>query len=97
MVYKWVISSGEGQEKASAKAGEYLQLVQDPTTKIYYAEKFQNYDVAMDVSDSKDRLVCLMFPLQRRLLILFAIECNWKIFEDIYRRIIRPFCERRSY
>jgi hypothetical protein len=50
MVYNWVRISGEGQEKASEKAERFLNLIQDPGTRIYYAEKFLNYDVAMDVS-----------------------------------------------
>ncbi len=53
MVYKWIVSSGEGQEKASEKAGEFLNLIPNPERRIYYAEKFQNYDVAIDVNNSK--------------------------------------------
>jgi hypothetical protein len=51
MVYNWVVSSGEGKDKASKKTGEFLMLIQNPERKLYYAERFQNYDVAMDVSD----------------------------------------------
>lgn len=51
MVYNWVRMSGEGQQKASEKAETFLKMIQDPRRRIYYAEKFQNYDVAMDVSD----------------------------------------------
>lgn len=43
--------SGEGQEKASQKAEKYLNMIQNPGRRIYYAEKFQNYDVAMDVNN----------------------------------------------
>jgi hypothetical protein len=50
MVYNWVRLSGEGQAKASEKAERFLNLIQNPGRRIYYAEKFQNYDVAMDVS-----------------------------------------------
>ncbi len=60
MVYKWIITSGEGQAKASEKVGEFLNLIKNPDRKVYYAEKFQNYDIAMDVSDWK-RLVVLCF------------------------------------
>ncbi|CAF4583501.1 unnamed protein product [Rotaria sp. Silwood1] len=48
MVYNWVRLSGEGQEKASEKAEKFLNMIQNPERRIYYAEKFQNYDVAMD-------------------------------------------------
>lgn len=51
MVYNWVRLSGEGQEKASEKTGKFLNMIQDPLRRIYYAEKFQNYDVAMDVCE----------------------------------------------
>ena len=69
MVYKWIIASGEGQAKASEKVGEFLNLIPDPDRKIYYAEKFQNYDIAMDVSHWKRLCVlyALIFCLQRLL------------------------------
>ncbi len=51
MVYNWVRLSGEGLEKASEKTERFLSMIQNPERRIYYAEKFQNYDVAMDVSD----------------------------------------------
>jgi hypothetical protein len=51
MVYNWVRLSGEGQEKASEKAEKFLNMIQNPERRIYYAEKFQNYNIAMDVSD----------------------------------------------
>jgi hypothetical protein len=49
MVYKWVRVSGEGQEKASEKTERFLNMIHDPRRRVYYAEKFQNYDVAVDV------------------------------------------------
>ncbi|CAF0784213.1 unnamed protein product [Adineta ricciae] len=48
MVYNWIRLSGEGQEKASQKAETFLNMISNPGRRIYYAEKFQNYDVAMD-------------------------------------------------
>jgi macrodomain Ter protein organizer (MatP/YcbG family) len=51
MVYNWVRLSGEGKEKASEKSEKFVNMIQDPERRIYYAEKFQNYDIAMDVSD----------------------------------------------
>ncbi|CAF2552995.1 unnamed protein product [Rotaria sp. Silwood2] len=48
MVYNWVKLSGEGQQKASEKTEQFLNMIQNPERRIYYAEKFQNYDVAMD-------------------------------------------------
>jgi hypothetical protein len=51
MVYNWVIYSGEGQEKASEKTERFLTMIPDDVKRIYYAEKFQNFDVAMDVND----------------------------------------------
>ena len=50
MVYNWVIVSGEGQAAASDKAEKFLNMIPDPKRRIYYAERFQNYNVAMDVS-----------------------------------------------
>jgi hypothetical protein len=50
MVYTWVRVSGEGQEKANEKAERFLTMIPDPEKRIYFAEKFQNFDVAMDVS-----------------------------------------------
>jgi hypothetical protein len=49
MVYNWVIYSGDGPEKASEKAEQFLKMIVDPNKRIYYAEKFQNYEVAIDV------------------------------------------------
>jgi hypothetical protein len=51
MVYNWVIYSGDGPEKASEKTERFLTMIPDPGKRIYFAEKFQNFDVAMDVSD----------------------------------------------
>ncbi|CAF1221615.1 unnamed protein product [Rotaria sp. Silwood1] len=48
MVYNWVRVSGEGQEKASETAERFLTMIPDPGKRIYFAEKFQNYDVAID-------------------------------------------------
>lgn len=50
MVYNWIRLSGEGHEKASQKSETFLNMIPNPRRRIYYAEKFQNYDVAMDVS-----------------------------------------------
>ena len=50
MVYKWVRVSGEGQDKANEKAERFLTMITDPDKRIYFAEKFLNYDVALDVS-----------------------------------------------
>ncbi len=51
MVYNWVRMSGEDQEKASEKAERFLTMIPDAGKRIYFAEKFQNFDVAMDVSN----------------------------------------------
>ncbi|CAF0831405.1 unnamed protein product [Rotaria sordida] len=48
MVYNWIKFSGEGQEKASEQTTRFLNMIQDPGRRIHYAERFQNYDVAMD-------------------------------------------------
>ncbi|CAF1343870.1 unnamed protein product [Rotaria sordida] len=58
MVYNWVRASGEGQEKASETAERFLTMIPDPGKRIYFAEKFQNYDVAIDtiVNNLRDRL-----------------------------------------
>ena len=50
MVYNWVIYSGDGEAKASEKAEQFLKMIPDPGRRIYFAEKFQNYDVAMNVN-----------------------------------------------
>ncbi|CAF3969992.1 unnamed protein product [Rotaria sp. Silwood2] len=58
MVYNWVRVSGEGQEKASERAERFLTMIPDPGKRIYFAEKFENYDVAIDtiVNILRDRL-----------------------------------------
>ena len=61
MAYNWVRLSGEGQEKASQKAETFLNMIPNPGRRIYYAEKFQNYDVAMDVS--LGRMWCMLSNL----------------------------------
>jgi hypothetical protein len=61
MVYNWIRISGEGHEKASEKAEKFLNMIRSPEKRIYYAEKFQNYDVAIDVSDHLREFSCLMF------------------------------------
>ena len=50
MVFSWALANGEGQEKASEKAERFLTMIPEPTKRIFFAEKFQNFDVAMDVS-----------------------------------------------
>ncbi len=50
MVYNWVIYNGDGVEEASQKAEQFLKMIVDANKRIYYAEKFQNYEVAIDVS-----------------------------------------------
>ena len=50
MMYNWVRLSGEEQDKASEETERFLNMIQNPAKRIYYAEKFQNYDVAMNVS-----------------------------------------------
>lgn len=50
MVYKWVRHSGEGAAKATEKAGKFIVLIADSRKRVYYAEKFENYDIAIDVS-----------------------------------------------
>ena len=54
MVYNWARVSSEGQEKASERAERFLTMISDPEKRIYYAEKFQNFDVAMDVSNLRE-------------------------------------------
>lgn len=50
MVHNWVLYSGESQEKASEKTEQFLKMIVDPNKRIYFAEKFQNFEVAIDVS-----------------------------------------------
>lgn len=50
MVFSWALANGEGQEKASEKAERFLTMIPEPNKRIFFAEKFQNFDVAMDVS-----------------------------------------------
>ncbi|CAF3377368.1 unnamed protein product [Rotaria socialis] len=58
MVYNWVRVSGDGAEKASETAARFLTMIPDPDKRIYFAEKFQNFDVAIDtiVNILRDRL-----------------------------------------
>lgn len=50
MINNWVLASGETQQKASERAERFLNMISDPHRRIYFAEKLQNFDVAMDVS-----------------------------------------------
>ncbi|CAF0882527.1 unnamed protein product [Adineta ricciae] len=58
MVFSWALANGEGQEKASEKAEKFLTMIPEPTKRIFFAEKFQNFDVAMDtiVNNLRDRV-----------------------------------------
>lgn len=51
MVYNWVIYTGDGEQKASERTERFLTMIPDPIKRIYFAEKFQNFDVAMTVND----------------------------------------------
>jgi len=57
MVYKWVLHSGESETKAGERAEQFLKMIPDPDRRIYYAEKFHNYDVAIYVN----YLFCFFF------------------------------------
>jgi len=57
MVYNWMRSSGESQEKASEEAGRFIVLITKPTRRVHFAEKYQNYDIAIDVRT----FVCLIY------------------------------------
>jgi len=50
-------SSGESQEKASEEAGRFIVLITKPTRRVHFAEKYQNYDIAIDVRT----FVCLIY------------------------------------
>lgn len=63
MVYNWVRVSGESQEKASEKAERFLTMILDPNKRIYFAEKFSNFDVAMDVSNRLVEIIRLIYFL----------------------------------
>lgn len=80
MVYNWVRASGDGQEKASETAERFLTMIPDPVKRIYFAEKFQNYDVAIDVRSSlegKSRFYFYYIRLIfRPLLIMFVTDHN---------------------
>lgn len=49
MVNNWVQYTGEGPEKANERTGRFLGMITDPGKRMYFAEKFQNFDVAIDV------------------------------------------------
>ena len=49
MVHNWVQYTGEGPEKANERTGRFLSMIAEPGKRIYFAEKFQNFDVAIDV------------------------------------------------
>lgn len=55
MVYNWVIYTGDGEQKASERTERFLTMIPDPGKRLFFAEKFQNYDVAMDVNDRENR------------------------------------------
>ncbi|CAF1512806.1 unnamed protein product [Didymodactylos carnosus] len=56
MVYKASIDSGE-RELASERTKKFLLLITNPEKRLTYAEKYGNYDVAIDtiVNNLKDR------------------------------------------
>ncbi|CAF1068191.1 unnamed protein product, partial [Didymodactylos carnosus] len=57
MVYSASRDSGESSEQASDRAKRFLTMIVDPEKRVFYAEKFGNYEVAIDtiVNHLKDR------------------------------------------
>ncbi|CAF1063479.1 unnamed protein product [Didymodactylos carnosus] len=57
MVYNASRDSGESMEQASDRAKKFLTMIADPEKRVFYAEKFGNYEVAIDtiVNHLKDR------------------------------------------
>lgn len=51
MVFNWARYSGESLENASDRAGRFLNMINNPQRRIYFAEKFLQYDIAIDVDD----------------------------------------------
>lgn len=49
MVYNWIKSSGEGEEKASEEAGRFVAMISKPSRRAHFAQKYRNYDIAIDV------------------------------------------------
>lgn len=50
MVNNWVQATGVTSEKGNEKTARFLNMINDPMKRLYYAEKFRNYDVAIDVN-----------------------------------------------
>ena len=96
MVYKWVTLSGEGQKKASEKTQTFVNMIQDPLRRIYYAEKFHNYDIAIDVSDrrgAREAWQRTNSRLRRPSSMFFAIGYNSRIYANVCQPIIRRTTE----
>ena len=49
MVYNWIQYTGESDEKANERTAKFLNMIADPNRRLFYAEKFRNFDVAIDV------------------------------------------------
>lgn len=67
MVYNWVQFSGENDDKANERTAKLLNMITDPERRYFYAEKFQNFDVAIDtiVNVLRDRTT--LETLRRRM------------------------------
>jgi hypothetical protein len=97
MVYNWVIYSGEGSEKASEKAEQFLKMIVDPNKRIYFAEKFQNYEVAIDVSEEMKLIYFEKSFVFRQLRMFFVIDFNWIIYGNACHVIIQRIITRLHY
>lgn len=61
IVYQWIQMSGERIEKSNDKTARFLNMITDHEKRLYYAEKVENYDVAIDVSRTNFVLFDLKF------------------------------------
>ena len=63
MVYNWVQYTGESDDKANERTARFLNMISEPNRRLFYAEKFQNFDVAIDVKLGVSLIVFAIFLL----------------------------------
>lgn len=49
MIFRWIRFHKFSEQVASEKTSRFLNLIVDPKKRIYFAEKFLNFDIAIDV------------------------------------------------
>lgn len=81
MIYNWARYNGESIENAGERAGKFLNMINDPQRRIYFAEKVHHYDIAINVRILFVDFIFIrnnpfVFDFSRLLLQYFVIEIN---------------------